>query len=240
MVLISPAMAIGSGYYRPLVEELRSRGWEARALGRRGFERGQPRASRGNDWTYADEIADTADAVAAARAERAERPVLLLGHSLGGQVAAGHQLLHPPADGLVAVGSHIPHYRHHDYGGVHLLAMAGVIVPVTTTIFGHLPRPAFGAPGARGLMREWARMVLTGRPPYPVERPIARPALVVSLEGDTLAPRRGVDHFAELFEPGVVRRWHPDEPADHIGWVREPAFLVETMQRWWHDALQRT
>lgn len=38
VVLIAPAMAIGSGYYRPLVEELESRGWEARALPRRGFE----------------------------------------------------------------------------------------------------------------------------------------------------------------------------------------------------------
>ncbi len=44
IVLIAPAMAIGSGFYRPVTEAFATHGWDARALGRRGFERDQPRA----------------------------------------------------------------------------------------------------------------------------------------------------------------------------------------------------
>ncbi|MFF3390081.1 alpha/beta fold hydrolase [Streptomyces sp. NPDC002669] len=162
IVLVSPAMAIGSGYYRPLVADFERHGWQARALRRRGFERGEPRASRREDRACRDEIDDIARAVAAARAASPARPVLLLGHSLGGQLVSGHELTPPRANGVITVAGAIPHHRHFAHGGLHVAAMAALVVPATTAVFGHLPKPAFGGPGARTLMREWARMVLTG------------------------------------------------------------------------------
>lgn len=243
VVLVAPAMAIGSAYYRPLVEELHGRGWEARALSRRGFEPDHAGAGRRHDWSYLDEIDDIAEAVARARAEHPGRPVLLLGHSLGGQLAAGHELNRPPVDGLVTVGGCLPHFRDYPWGGLHIAAMGALVVPSLTTAFGYLPRPAFGAPGARTLMREWGRMALTGRPPYPVEHRITTPSLLVSLGGDTLAPARAVDAFARrLFEPEAVTRWHyrdadvpTDATNDHIAWVRSPAVVVDRIERWWAD-----
>lgn len=241
VVLISPAMAIGSGYYRLLVAAFAERGWHAVALGRRGFEAGGPRASRRNDWGYADEIADIADAVASARQERPDRPVLLLGHSLGGQLAAGHQLTREPADGVITIGAAIPRFQRFPYGGLPLALMASVIVPVTTGLWGYLPKPAFGAPGARTMMREWARMVLTGRPPFAKEEPISSPALVISLDGDELSPLAAVEDFSrQLFNPKTVTRWHyhDDEVPtgasnDHITWARTPDFIVEMVISWW-------
>lgn len=241
-VLISPAMAIGSGYYRPLVEAFEARGWEARGLGRRGFERDGVRASRRVDWSYSDEIDDLAAAVREARAERPERPVLVLGHSLGAQLAAGHELTHEPVDGVVTVGGTLPYFRHYEYGGLPLAAMVGTVVPLTTLALGYVPKPAFGGPGARTLMREWARMVLTGRPPFPQTRPIDTPALLVSLEGDRLAPSPSVDALGGLFEPEVVTRWHFAEDevpegasTDHIAWVRTPDAIVDGVVAWWAD-----
>jgi predicted alpha/beta hydrolase len=64
LVLIAAAMAVPSGFYRPLVAAFEERGWEATALPTRGFERGDPIASRSHDWSYADEISEIADAVA--------------------------------------------------------------------------------------------------------------------------------------------------------------------------------
>jgi len=241
IVLVAPAMAIGSGYYRPLARAFEDRGWQTRVLTRRGFEPGEVQASRGADWSYQDEIDDIATAVAAARVELPDRPVLLLGHSLGGQLAAGHELTRPPVDGLVTVGGCLPHFRDYPYGGLHIAAMGALVVPVLTTAFGYLPRPAFGGPGARTLMREWALMALTGRPPYPVEGRIATPTLAVSFDGDGLAPRRAVDAFADgLFETGAVTRWHlraadvpPDGSHDHIAWARSPRPVVERIEGWW-------
>ncbi|OQR63564.1 hydrolase [Streptomyces maremycinicus] len=242
IVLIAPAMAIGSGYYRPLVAEFERHGWQARALRRRGFERGEPRASRRKDWAYRDEIDDIAEAVAAERAESPARPVLLLGHSLGGQLVAGHELTRPTANGVITVAGAIPHYRHFAYGSLHAAAMAALVVPAMTAVFGYLPKAAFGGPGARTLMREWARMVLTGRPPYAVDQPITTPALVISLSDDTLSPVGAVDDLAHrLFSSASVTRWHhtsdqvPEGSTnDHIGWVRTPATVVDRIVTWWH------
>lgn len=240
LVLIAPAMAIGSGYYRLLVQAFEERGWQARALGRRGFEPDQPRASRRHDWTYGDEIGDLADAVAEARAERPERPVLLVGHSLGGQIVTGHEATRGQSDGVIMIGAGLPGHQHYRYGGLPLLLMARGIVPLTTALFGHLPKPAFGAPGARSLMREWARMVATGRPPFRVEEPLQTPGLFISLEGDELSPVGTVDALADLWDPSHVERWHrrldevPEGASnDHIGWARTPEPMVERIMEWW-------
>ena len=116
LVLISSAMAVPSVFYRPVVAAFEERGWDAIALPHTGFERGEPPASRSNDWSYADEMQRIADAVAKARAEAPERTVILIGHSLGSQISAGHQLHHPPADGFVAIGASVPQGAAFQFG----------------------------------------------------------------------------------------------------------------------------
>ncbi len=242
LVLIAPAMAIGSGYYRLLAGALTARGWQARTLARRGFEPGSGRARRGVDWSYDDEIAVVADAVADARREDPRRPVLLLGHSLGGQLALAHQLGPDRADAMVTVGTSIPDRRHFPFRGVHLAALAGAVVPTATALCGHLPAPLFGGPGAATMMRQWARMVRTGRPPFPVPGPVTAPTLVVELEDDRLAPRGSVEVFAQqMVAPDALTYWryrHTEVPAgqsnDHIGWVRTPEPVVDRIADWWH------
>ncbi|MFI9773023.1 hypothetical protein ACIHJG_40370 [Streptomyces sp. NPDC052415] len=145
---------------------------------------------------------------------------------------------------MITVAGAIPHYRHFAYGGLHVAAMAALVVPVMTAVFGFLPKPAFGGPGARTLMREWARMVLTGQPPYAVDQPITTPALAISLGGDTLSPVSAVADLADrLFSSTSVTRWHyntdqvPEASTnDHIGWVRTPATVVDCIVTWWCDA----
>ena len=243
VVLVSPAMAVPSWFYRPLLAAFEAVGWEARVVPRRGFDEASPVASRAHDWSYADEIQDVADAVEKARAEEPDRPVLLLGHSLGGQVSTFHDLAHDPADGLVLVGVSTPHFRAYPYGGLPVLAMGGV-VPLATRAFGYLPKPAFGAPGARTLMREWARWVRTGKPPVRVDHKVATPSLVVKLQADAYAVSAATDAFVELaLDPAHVTRWTytrdqaPEGAStDHVQWVKRPQVVVDQVLTWWAEA----
>lgn len=235
-------MAVPSGYYRPLEAAFEARGWQARTMPTRGFERGAPVASRHEDWSYASEVDALAEVVATLRSQDPERPVILLGHSLGAQLGAMHQLHRAPADGFVTVGGGVPHHRSYPFGGPGVLFL-GLSVPVVTRVLGYLPKPFFGAPGARTLMREWARFARTGRPPFEVPHRIDTPTLVVKLQGDALAVSAANTAYVDLFlDPDAVTRWtylRSDAPSDgttdHVAWVRTPDVVVDRVVSWWED-----
>ncbi|MRJ77391.1 hydrolase [Aeromicrobium sp. SMF47] len=240
LVLISAAMAVPSGFYRPLVAAFEERGWEAQALPTRGFERGEPTASREHDWSYDDGIQQIADAVGKARADQPDRPVIVFGHSLGSQFCLGHELNHPPSDGFVSVGAGVPHFRHYPYGGVPLLVLS-LAVPVVSRLLGHVPKPFFGAPGARTLMTEWAGFMRTGTPPFPAEGTVRTPSLVIQLQGDALAVSTANKAFvARFLDPDATTRWVYTRDAapeggstDHVRWAKTPGPVVDQILTWW-------
>lgn len=246
-VLISPAMAIGSGYYRPLVAAFEEYGWLATALPRRGFGSEQQAASKSRDWSFGDEIGDIAAAVDDVRSHDPQRPVIVLGHSLGAQLAAGYQIQQPGCDGFVSIGSSIPYWRYYGATRWGLLAMA-LAIPLVTGIWGYMPKPFFGAPGARTLMRQWARFARTGVPPFPVADGVRTPTLDIHLEGDTYAVAPANDDFLRtLINPAVLTRWlyrHRDVPDGgtnhHIAWVRSPGPVVERIVTWWSEQNHQT
>ncbi len=241
LVLVCPAMAVPAAFYRPLVTAFVERGWTAEALPRRGFVKGEPTASRTHDWSYADETAVVADAVARARRDDPERPVLVLGHSLGGHLAVANQLTGTPADGVVLVGAGAPYFRLYPHGGAHILLLAA-LVRASNAARGYVAPPLFGAPGARTLMTEWSRFALRGTAPWGPGR-VTEPTLAVHLQGDHYAVSAATKWFTERYvDPAAAERWvYTDDAApeggstDHLQWVRTPGPVVEQVLTWWKD-----
>ncbi|RPA19761.1 alpha/beta hydrolase [Gordonia sp. OPL2] len=243
-VLISPAMAVPSRYYRPLAECLTEfAGW-VETVPRRGVGDGARRPSRGHDWSYADEADDLAAAVTRARAQRPGHPVLVLGHSLGAHLCAmiGRRTDGSAPDAVVTVAASVPWYRHYSRGGL-IEHATGTAVPVVTAVAGYWPAPGFGAPAPRTLMREWARMVRTGVTPFDDGPPLRIPTLAVRLEGDRLVTPAAADHFERCVERDVLSTWTytieecpPGASTGHVQWVRSPAPVVERIVRWWAEA----
>ncbi|MGC5259072.1 alpha/beta fold hydrolase [Gordonia sp. DT218] len=240
-VLISPAMAVPSRYYQPLVDAFARHGWFATTVPRRGIDAGSGAPSRDEDWSYADEADDLAVAVRRARAETPDAPVMILGHSLGAQLCAvlGRRGDDGAPDVIATVAASVPYFRHYGRGGVVEWCTAAA-VPIVTAAFGYWPTPGFGAPAPRTLMREWARMVRTGRTPFDDGDPIEIPTLAVRLDGDRLVTAQAAERFERAFHPAARTAWTysadhcpPGGSVGHVQWARTPEAVVDRIVAWW-------
>lgn len=244
-------MAVPSRFYRRFVDLIHERGWDARALGRRGFEDDGIRAGRGSDWSYADEARELGHAIEAARTENPQRPVVVIGHSLGAQISVAYEMSAAAtgrrgADGLVLIGASVPHHRPYPYRGLPIYLL-GAAVPLVTRCAGYLPRPMFGAPGATTLMNQWARWVRTGRPPFIVDGPLNLPTLAVQLENDFYAVPAALRQFLDQFIATDQQTWYDYTSAqtpeggttDHLRWIRHPEVVLDRIETWWADQERR-
>ncbi|MBD1322283.1 alpha/beta hydrolase [Gordonia hankookensis] len=244
-VLISPAMAVPSRYYRPVVDAFARREWFAATIPRRGLDPGTDAPSRSEDWSYADEADDLSAAVRRVRAQTPGAPVMILGHSLGAQLCAviGQRGGEGAPDAIATVAASVPYFRHYARGGVVEWCTAAA-VPIVTAAVGHWPTPGFGAPAPRTLMREWARMVRTGVTPFDGGDPIEIPTLAVRLADDRLVPARAAERFERAFHPAARTTWTysaddcpPGGSVGHVRWARTPDAVVDRIVDWWTSQL---
>ena len=253
VALVSSAAGVPRGYYRAFSEWMASRGYAVLTYDYRGIggsRRGPMRqeAATMRDWA----VLDMSAALAAAEARRATQglPLLLVGHSFGGNAIAFARGVER-ADALLTVGSQLGEPRL--YPGRHRLT-AGFFfhawLPTFVSLFGHLPGWALG-PGAQplppGVARQWAQWGLTRGWAYadPAMREhrsasaLSVPVHLWHVSDDlTYAPATAVDALAAEFRNAAVQR-HGVRPADvgmkqlgHFG-----AFRREPGARLWERLL---
>ena len=237
-VIILPAMGTPARWYEQLAEALQQRGFGVLLPELPGTGASEPRPSRTVDFGYRDLVEGYLPRLAAAARERSpDGPLVAIGHSLGGQLAAfGVIHGHADLDAVVTVAAGHIHFRHWEGAGVAKVLFAALLFPFLTLLFGYLPgqRVGFGGPQAKRLIREWARTIRTGRLPEisGPRRDPGCPALSIAYEGDFLAPMRSVNALAELVNGTTTKlpvNW-PGPP--HSSWTRYPDSTAGAIDAW--------
>jgi predicted alpha/beta hydrolase len=239
-VVIWPAMGVPARYYRPFVAQLRAAGLGVAVADLRGTGASTPRPSRRSRYGLADLVDDVA-AVQQLLATRIDgRRCLLVGHSLGGQVALLHAALAEKStvDGVVLVAVGLPHFRRYTpRRAVWALALIQG-VNAATALIGVWPGWRFGGRQARGVIRDWAYTGRHGRYPRMAGRDaeaalrgVTAPVLAVSVENDAYTPDSTTDLLVGKLAAARVEREHYSAaqaggPLDHFRWVRSAAPLA--------------
>lgn len=238
MALILPAMGVPARYYRHVAAELHTAGFAALALDLRGNGASTPRPSRATRYGYAELVDDVAAVCAALAERRAGRPLLLIGHSLGGQIGLLHAANDPAGiAGVVLVAAAIPYWRA--YPGRRrfgILAMSQSI-GAASAVLGVWPGWGFGGRQAGRVMTDWAGSARTGTyGSLPgADEALAKlcvPVLAISIEGDNLVPAPVVDNYTALLSAASVERAHISAAdlgsgaADHFTWTRVSGPIV--------------
>lgn len=215
-----------------------------------GHRRAPGACPRREDWGYRELLCEDIPAsLATLRQNHPGLPVLFGGHSIGAQFAVLAAALHGGSDGLVAIGSGVPHWRMFPPPLRWLVGGFSHVLSPLTRALGHYPgdRLRFAGREAGQLMRDWAQTVrrgdydrLPGLPARMGEH-IARvevPFLGLRLSEDWLVPE--VSLRALMAATGSRARQERvfdgralGTTPDHYAWMRQPPAVAQEIAGWW-------
>jgi len=253
VLVVLPAMGITASYYDPLARGLCRAGFPVVVGDLRGHGGSTPAISRDSRFGQQEMVAEDIPAVvSAARRGFPGRPVVLLGHSLGGQLAVAY-LRRPEADveGLVLIASGTPHFRVYPrLRGLRVL-LGTQVAALLGRCWGYFPGDRIGFAGRESarVIRDWARFARTGRfrpagADVDYEREVSTPdipVLVVSVEGDVMHTAEAMAALTAKLGRTRVRtlRYTAADAGrrlDRYRWVRTYGPLPAWLTDWWRDA----
>ena len=250
VVLVSPAMGVAASYYRPVVDRIVAAGLSVVTTDLRGNGLSSVRAKRGVDYGYHELVSvDLPATVDAVETRFPGRPIVALGHSLGGQIACLHAAAHPGGlAGIALIASCTVHYS-----GWPFPQNLGILVRTQTArplvrLFGYFPGKKVGFAGAEGRqqMLDWANNGFHGRynianSPHDFESALKKveiPVLAMTLDGDHYAPPASLENLLAKMPLAAVTRRHftaedmDESGLDHLRWARDGVPVAAAIRSW--------
>jgi len=245
-----PAMGVGARFYEPLAYNFVNRGFNVVTADLRGHGESGIRASRMSDFGYGHMVVyDWPCIVDQTRNDLPDSPIIILGHSLGGQLSTLYLSEHPgKATGLILVSAPSLYYRDWPFPhGLRLLLVTQIFACIAR-VLGYHPgkKLGIGSTEARQLVYDWARITRKGR--YDMvragidyerlSRNLEMPVLAISFSDDGFAPKRAVDGLCHRMPLAQLTRWHltPEDlkcgSLGHFSWVKQSKRLVSMITDW--------
>jgi predicted alpha/beta hydrolase len=222
--------------YAPYAGYMAEQGWDVitfdyRGIGGSRAPQDQAASFRMLDWG----AKDLAGVIDWARGQLQPRRLVLVGHSIGGQVA-GFADNHDGLSGMVAVAAQRGYWRYWDSWRKYVVYLFWRVgVPLCLRTCGFLPLAAVGLEGLpRRVAQDWARWGLAREyqdedctPLGPRFARFTAPILALSISDDpSLAPRRAVDAlFREQYIHAPVTRWHICPEDFGVRWLGHSGFF---------------
>lgn len=226
-VVIGGAMGVRQDFYAPFAQWLAGQGWRVTTFDYRGSGESGPSGSalRGFkadlfDWTH-----DYEAAIDHAHAALPERPLYLLGHSLGAQLPGLLNNQHK-VSGMLSVAAGSGYWRENaPQLKRFVLYFWFVLVPLATRLFGYFPGRKLRKVGdlPAGVIMQWRKWCLNPRYSVGAEGEGVRqryanvrfPVMALSITDDELMTLRGTHSLIDLYENArrEVRRIAPADLA---------------------------
>jgi predicted alpha/beta hydrolase len=251
-VVIHAATAAPQRYYQAFGEHLAARGFRVLTYDYRGIgasRRGSLRGFSASMTTWAEQ--DARAVVRHAHASAPELPLLVVGHSFGGQIA-----LALPDEiriaGAFMVGAQSGYWKGFDWPDRGALWMLwNVVMPAVTKTWGYVPGwMGIGEDLPAGVAREWARWCSTPgyflreHPEYGTRmRSHHGPVMVLSFSDDEYVPLRNARWLIDQLQSARVEHRHlvPSEVGlasiGHFGFFRRKSAILWSLADEYFDAV---
>jgi predicted alpha/beta hydrolase len=244
VAVVLPALGVPARVYRRFAAALNARALGVAVVDLRGTGDSVPRVDASARHGY-HELAtvDLPAILNALRRQAPASPLVIVGHSLGGQLAPMYAARFPEElAGLVFVAAGTPHFRaYRGLGGLTPLLGTSAVAGIAR-VRGYWPgdRLRFAGRQSRVLVADWARLARTGRyrmsgADVDYERLMAQldlPVLAISVGGDRLAPPTAVDALLGLLPRVRVTRHHHGGSSGHVGWLADSALIADLIAGW--------
>ncbi|NUS91989.1 MAG: alpha/beta fold hydrolase [Nocardia sp.] len=249
VVVLIPGLGVPGEYYIYFARELARRGVDVAVGELRGNGDSLPKPSSASTYGYHEIAAVDFPAVfEVVRTRFPDSTPYLLGHSMGGQLAALYAArIRGRLGGLILVASGTPYYR-----GYRGLLGPGVLLgtaaaSITAGLAGFWPGDKFGPNGfgrqSKVLISDWARLARTGKfapagADIDYEERLSRlklPVLSITLSGDDLAPPASARHLLDKLPHADTTTWHEPRPLGHNGWIQDPTTVIDRVEKWLRD-----
>jgi len=242
VLLFNPAMGTKARFYRPLAEAFSARGYHTFVHELRGNGISPVRASRGCDFGYRDLLQDLTCLVDEVKSRFPAVPLLLSGHSLGGQLSVLYAAKHAErVDQILLVACGTPHYQGFSGRMKRMLRWVPYLFTSTARLAGYFPghRLGFGGRQGKTLIEDWSALARTNH--FSVHgddtdygqalagMPV--PVLSVWLEHDNFAPKDSARALSDQCPAEHTRLVGLSEAtlgfrADHMNWVKQADVVV--------------